>query len=494
VPEKILRITSAFDFKSATEGKTLVFETLIKSDMNGNFSGWLAESYDVSDDGMVYVFHLRKGVKFHNGKPFDARSAKLSLDYICNSTTLGKFVSSVKILDEYTIEMKLSEYYALVFYALSSYEAPMICAEDLDPAGDPKGKLTGFIGTGAFRFVEDTYKRSVKADLARFDDYWGGASALDGIEFLNVSDPNAMVVALESDEADVIGITEHHSSIPYVQIPALKAKGYKVATDNMGRFQVIEYNCAQPPFDDVNVRMAFSLAVDRELMVDTLFHGLTTAANVITAPWFVDGPDTVNKDYYKYDPKRALKLLEEAGWTDADKDGIREKNGNKLDVTLVVPNGEANADAVAVYLQSELSKIGAKVNVLTLESSAAGALNREGKFNMYVHHSGNLPSFPGGIAIGGKYYSTNSSWKYSFHSKQLDSMIDEAFTNPDTKTRNAQIDKIWEYLHAQAPCMPLYNVLKLCVFNPRVSGYHTGANMFDMSMIKDMDMNVDMKK
>jgi peptide/nickel transport system substrate-binding protein len=490
-PKKILRITSAFDFKSATEGKTLVFETLVKSDMNGNFFGWLADSYDVSPDGMTYTFHLKKGVKFHNGEPFDARSAKLSIEYICNTTTLGKFVSSVNVLDDFTVEMKLSEYYALVFYALSSYEAPMICAEDLTPKGDPNGKLTGFIGTGAFRFVDDTYQRSVKAELARFDDYWDSPSALDGIEFLNISDPNAMVVALESDEADVIGITEHHSSIPYVQIPALRAKGYKVAADNMGRFQVIEYNCKEAPFDNADVRMAFNLAVDRELMAETLFHGLTTAANVITAPWFVDGPDTVNEDYYKYDPKQAVKLLEKAGWNDTDGDGVREKDGKKLEVTLVVPNGEANADAVAVYLQSELLKIGAKVNVLTLESSAASALNKDGKFNMYVHHSGNLPSFPGGIAIGGKYHSTNSGWKFSFHSKELDSMIDKAFTNPDIKTRNSQIDAIWEYLHAQAPCMPLYNVLKLCVFNPRVSGYHTGSNMFDMSMVKDLDMDME---
>jgi nickel transport system substrate-binding protein len=72
--KKILRLAAGFDFKSAMEGKTLVLENLVRSDMAGNFSGWLAEKYDVSDDGMVYTFHLRKGVKFHDGTAFNADS------------------------------------------------------------------------------------------------------------------------------------------------------------------------------------------------------------------------------------------------------------------------------------------------------------------------------------------------------------------------------------------------------------------------------------
>lgn len=482
---KILRMSSAFDFKSAMEGKTLVFETLVVSDMAGNFSPWLAEEYEISDDGMVYTFHLRHDVLFHDGTVFNAEVAKFSLDFACETSTLGNYVESVNIIDDYTVEMVFHTYLYTVLYTLSSSTGFMITDSDV-----VDGKFTGWNGTGPFIFVEDTYEKNVKADLVRFDDYWNGATSLDGIAFMYIPDPNAMVVALESDEVDVIGITEHHSSIPYVQISALKAEGYNVQTDETGRYQVIDYNCTRAPFDDANVRMAFNLAFNREEMVETLFEGMTEPANVITAPWFVDGPDNVDVDYYKYDIDRAQALLDEAGWVDSDGDGIREKDGQKLEATLLVPNGEANADMVAVYLQSEMQKIGAVINVKNLESSAASELRSSGDFDMYVHHSGCLSSFPGGINIGGKYYSGASGWTYAFHSEELDAMIEEAFTNPDADTRNVQIDEIWTYLHAQAPCMPLYSVKKLVAMNPRVSGYHTGFNMFDMLMCKDMDMDM----
>ena len=486
--EKVIRVASVYDFKSATEGKTLVYETLVQSDMAGNFSGLLAESYEISEDGMLYTFHLREGVKYHDGCEFNAETAKFSLDYIAANTVLGNYIGEVNIVDDYTVEIVMKNYFANLLYSLSEVANAMICEHDLDE----EGLKTGFIGTGAYVFSEDAYEKSVKATLTSFDEYWGGKPAIDKVEVLNITDPNAMVVALESDEVDVIGIAEHHSSIPYVQISALKAAGFTVETDDTGRVQVLEYNCNKAPFNDVNVRMAFDIAVDKNLMVETLFEGLTTAADVITAPWYVNGPTSVAEDYYAYDFDRAIRLLEESGWVDEDGDGIREKDGETLTLDLISPNGEANADSVCVYLQSELKKIGAEVNVLNLEGSAASELKSSGEFDMYVHHSFCLPNFPGGIDIGGKYHSSNTSWPDSFHSEELDEMINAAFTNSNAEESAEQIQKIWQYLHEQAPCMPLYYILKLVAMNPRVSGYHVGSNMFDISMIKDMDIDMSM--
>ena len=99
-----------------------------------------------------------------------------------------------------------------------------------------------------------------------------------------------------------------------------------------------------------------------------------------------------------------------------------------------------------------------------------------------------MPGVPGGINPGGKYHSS-SSWKYSFHSDELDKMIESAFAESNEDSRQQQVAAIWQYLHEEAPCMPLYSVKKLSAMNPRLSGYHVGQNMFDMSMIKDMDMD-----
>lgn len=486
--DKILRIAGGFDFKSCAEARYLVFDSLLQSDMWGQITPNLAESYDVSDDGLTYTFHLKKGVKYHDGTPFNADTAKFSLEYYQKNNSPGEDIESITAVDENTVEMKLKKYNDLILYDIATPTnwggVPMILEKDVDS----EGKITGYIGTGAFIFDDSTYESGVKATMKKNPDYWGGAPKVDGVEWDVVSDPNAMVVALESDQVDAIGIAEHHSSVPYVQVSSLKSKGYNVETDETGRYQVLEYNCTKAPFDDKNVRMAFNLAVDKELMVDTLFEGLTEAANVITSPDFKYGPKKVDKDYYKYDKDKAEKLLDDAGWKDSDGDGVREKDGKKLEVKLIVPNGEANADAVAVYVQSELAKIGATVDVQNLESSAASDASKKGEYDMYVHHSGCMPGVPGGINPGGKYHSS-SSWTYSFHSDELDKMIESAFAESNEDSRQQQVAAIWQYLHEEAPCMPLYSVKKLSAMNPRLSGYHVGQNMFDMSMIKDMDMD-----
>lgn len=486
--EKIMRIAGGFDFKSASEGRHLVFDSLLTTDMMGDIKPNLAESYDVSDDGLTYTFHLKKGVKYHDGTDFNAETAKFSIDFYAKNNTPGENFESVNVIDDSTVEIKLKKFSSTFLYDLSTPTnwggVPMIVESDVDS----EGKLTGYIGTGAFIFDDSTYESGVKATMKKNENYWGGAPKVDGVVWDVVSDPNAMVVALESDQVDVIGIAEHHSSVPYVQISSLKEKGYTVEVDETGRYQVLEYNCTKAPFDDKNVRMAFNLAVDKELMVDTLFEGITEAANVITSPDFKYGPKNVNKDYYKYDKEKAEKLLDEAGWTDTNGDGVRDKDGKKLEVKLIVPNGEANADAVAVYVQSELAKIGATVDVQNLESSAASDASKKGEYDMYVHHSGCMPGVPGGIDVGGKYHSS-SSWAYSFHSDELDKMMETAFSDPSEESRQKKVAEIWDYLHAEAPCMPLYSIKKLSAMNPRVSGYHVGHNMFDMSMIKDMNMD-----
>lgn len=481
---KMLRIASAFDFKNTMESRSLVFESLITSDMAGNFSGWLAETYDISDDGLTYTFHLKKGVKFHDGSDFNAETVKMCLDFYIETTALGNYAKEVNVLDDYTVELVLNTFTNDILYWLSSTSYPMFCEADIDS----EGNRTGFIGTGAFMLDEDSYEKGVSATCYRFDDYWRGAPKLDGVILYVIPDPNAMVVALRSDEVDVIGIAEHHSSVPYVQVKSLMDEGYTVQTDDTGRYQVIEFNTQKAPFDDARVRMAFNLGFDRDTMVNTLFEGVTYSAETIVPQWFSYGPKTVDEHYYGYDFDRAASLLDEAGWKDTDGDGIRDKNGEPFKAKLVVPNGEANADAVAVYLQSELKKLGVDMEVLNLESSAASELQKAGDFDMYVHHSGNMPNTPV-ISTSGKYYST-SSWTYSFHSPELDAMIDKAFTTFDEASRTEQINAIWEYLHPQAPCLTLYSVLKLTAMNPRVTGYHVGSNMFDMSMVADMDMDM----
>jgi ABC-type transport system substrate-binding protein len=320
-----------------------------------------------------------------------------------------------------------------------------------------------------------------QAVLVRNETYWGDKNKLDKIIWTRIPDPHAQIVALKAGDVDIIGIAEHHSSVPYVEIPSLKKAGFNISTQSYGRYQVLEFNCQREPFNDRNIRMAFNYAIDKEKMVNELFEGLPESANTITAPWFKYGPSQV-KEKYAYNPEKAKQLLATAGWKETNENGILVKNGRPFTCELLIPAGEANADAVAIYVQSELKKIGIDLKLLTLESGAASKKKGEGKYDLYVHHSSCLPTIPGGITIKGKYHSKAKDWEYAYHSDELDQLIEKAFTNPNETTRKELCDKIWNILHQEAPCIPLYDIVKLVAYGDNVTGFEPGATMFDMEL------------
>jgi len=480
--EKVLTLGGVKDYKSAVEGRNLVFECLVGVDRKGNPVPKLAESWDVSEDGKIYVFHLRKGVKFHDGTPFDAAAAKFALERAASSRAFGRYIDKMEVVDEHTLRVNLKEYYALLLYDLASgFGAPVVPPQAVEPAGSIEGKVANYIGTGPFKLVD--YKKDEKAVLVRNDDYWGEKLKIDKVIWKTIPDPHAQIIALKAGELDMIGITEHHSSVPYVEVPGLKEAGINVDVQSYGRYQVLRFNCKKEPFNDRNVRLAFNYAIDKEKMVQELFGGLADPAHTITAPWFKYGPSEV-KQKYIYNPKRARELLNEAGWRDTDGDGILDKNGQPFTCELVIPAGEANADAVAIFVQSELKKIGVEMNLLTLESGAAGAKQKKGEYDLYVHHSGCLPSLPGYIGPGGWYYSKakDERYAYSYHSEELDQLIEKAWMNPDETERKKLCNQIWDILHEQAPCISLYDIVKVVAYRDNVSGFKPGPTMFDMEL------------
>jgi len=478
--EKVLRLGAVKDFKGATEGKNLIFERLVGVDREGNPVPQLAESWDVSEDGKTYTFHLRKGVKFHNGTVFDASAAKFAFQWIANNAPFGNYVEKIETPDDNTLKVYFKEYYAPFLLDLASgWTSPVICPEAVEPVGSVDGKLTKFIGTGPFKLVD--YEKDKQAVLVRNDDYWGNKPKVDKVIWKTIPDPHAQIVALKAGEIDMIGITEHHSSVPYVEVPGLRKAGIKVEETSYGRYQVLEFNCQKEPFNDRKVRLALNLAIDREKMVKELFGGLPEPAYTITAPWFKYGPSNV-KQKYGYDPEKAKQLLAEAGWKDTDGDGILDKNGKPFVFELLIPAGEANADAVAVFVQSELKKIGVQMKLLTLESGAAWDRSGKGEYDMFVHHSGCLPSIPGGIGIGQKYHSKSKSWPAAYHAQELDRLIEKAWSTPDESERKKICDEIWEMLHQEAPCIPLYDIVKVVAYRDNVSGFKPAPTMFDMEL------------
>jgi len=478
--EQVLTQGSYTDFKRAAEGRILIFETLAGVDEQGNPVPKLAESWDVSSDGKTYTFHLRKGVIFHDKTPFNASVAKFSIEWSGQNKAFGRYIDRTEIVDDYTLKVHLTEYYRPFLLDMASeFGCKVISPGAVEPTGDVNGKLVNYIGTGPFKLVE--YKKDQEAILLRNDDYWGERPKLEKVIWKTVPDPYTQVLALKAGELDLIGAAEHHSSLPYIEIAKLQNDpDLEVMLHSYGRYQVLRFNCEKEPFSDVKVRTACNYAIDRELMVRTLFADIPDPAYRISDPRFKWGPSNIDEKYYQYDPAKAKQLLAEAGWTDTDNDGILDKDGNPFTCDLVVPAGEANADVVAPFVQSELKKLGIGMNIITLESGAAGKLRDEGKYDLYVHHSGCLPSIAGYIEIGGRYHA--GGWSHGYQTDTMDELIERAWTTPDEDEWRTLCDQIWEILHEESPCIPLYDIKKPVVFRKNIHGFKFGPTMFEMDL------------
>ncbi|NOX34194.1 MAG: hypothetical protein GXP56_10735 [Deltaproteobacteria bacterium] len=466
------------DFRAAAEGKLLVFDTFVSLDESGNMVPKLASSWKISPDGKEWTLFLRRGVKYHDGTPFNARAAKFTIERAMTSAVWGKYVDAIKIVDSHTLKVVFNTFYYPFLRDMSSgwRAANFVSPSAVDPAWDPKGKIVRYIGTGPFKVVD--YKRDRGATLVRNNDYWGKKPKLTKILWKYTPDPYAQILALKAGELDIIGAPEHHSSIPFIKLAELEADpDFVVSTHSYGRFQVLEFNCRRPPFDDVRVRKAFNCIIDRQKMVRSLFGNITEPSYLITDPKFIWGPSNITTGY-KYDPVQARNLLTKAGWVDSDGNGILDKDGKDFEVDLLVPTGEANADMVALVVQSQLKSMGIRLNIRTLIN--AWDKRKTGEYDLFLHHSGCLPSIPGGIGIGGKYHS--KGWPYAFHSDKLDTLIESAFTSLDKVQMRARCDEIWTLLHNANPCIPLYDIIKAVVMNKRVQGFKHGPTMFDMDL------------
>lgn len=481
-----LRVSSSRDLKDSPQGRGLVFETLLAPGEDGEPVPQLAESWEVSEDETRYVFNLRSDVAFHDGTSFTAETAKFSVEFFAERIGYADHVEEVLAPDPTTLVIELRRPFALMLSLLSSeLSITMISPTSVEPTNDVTGEIAEYIGTGPLSLEE--YRKDRDAVLVSNDDYWDGQPELQRLHWEVIPDPNAQVLALKADEVDVIGLTEHHSALPYADMSELMDDpNYQVAYRSYGRYQTLEVNLNRPATADPRVRHAINVGIDRQAMVESLFEGLTEPAEYLSPPvgdweW---GPHS-DVEPWTYDSERAADLLDQAGWVLAEGEEVRVNDGEPLRPVLVVPFGEANADVVSIYIQSELRKIGIDLQVETLEASAASDRHADGDFDLYMSHSCGLATFgcigPDGITSG---YGRLSIYQ---DSPGVVELIDQALTAPDDAGRRAGMDEVWETLHERALGVPLYDVNKPVAMKAGVENLDFGPTMFTMDLL---DANV----
>ena len=294
-----------------------VYEGLTLTDQNGQPYPALAESWEVSDDGLTYTFHLREGVTFHDGTSFEAEDVKFTYDRARgpDSQNAGKrifgAIDTIETPDDATVVVTLSRPDGSFLYNMGSADAAIVSPESVADL------TTHPVGTGPFQFEE--WVRGDHITLTRFDDYWGEPARLDKVTFRIITDPQAQVAALRTGEIDVF---------PNMGAPELLGEfeaddDFKVMLGSTEGEAIMALNHRREPFSDVRVRQALTHAIDREAVIEGALAGYGEAIGSHYPPNLPDYVDYTG--LYPFDPGKAKELLTEAGY------------GSGFDMQLILP-------------------------------------------------------------------------------------------------------------------------------------------------------------
>jgi peptide/nickel transport system substrate-binding protein len=336
-------------------------DSLVSEGPDGTVVPWLADSWNLSADGLTYTFKIRSSVKFHDGTALDAAAVKANFDQMLDPATqsltdagyLKPYYASSRAVDASTFELKLKTPYSALLTVLSQaffgIESPTAMARGLD------ANCQSPVGTGPFVVKRWIHGQSVELERnaaynsAPADAKHQGPAYLDKVSWKFLEDGSVRFAAVQGSGADVI------FNPPPQQYAALKADPNLVlqAFTHTGLPTGIALNTTRPPFDDVRVRQAFIHGSNAEAAVKSAYLGVfdwEPGPVSTTTPFF----KTDLKSFYAADPAKASQLLDAAGWTQRDANGYRTKNGKQLTATLVYSSNTGDTPAADVTLFQDI--------------------------------------------------------------------------------------------------------------------------------------------
>ena len=323
------------------EGLFNVFEGLVKPDSEGNLNDAVAESHTISEDGKVYTFTLRDGVKFHDGTTVTAEDVKYSIDRCADTSNGDPLVSaflaidSVNIIDEKTVEIVLKEGNTDFLPYLT---AAIIPAANEDPESNP-------IGTGPYKYVSRSPQENVI--LEKFDEYWGTPANIDTVKIQVIANADTIVTSLNGGSVDMF------ARISQAQADQL-SDDFDVLEGTMNLVQAMYLNNAKEPFNDVRVRQALCYAVDPQGIMDMISDGKGAQIGSSMFPSFGKYYMEELNDLYATNIEKAKELLTEAGYPDGFSTSVASPNDTLSKGPLLVIQ-EYMAD-IGIDMQLNLSE------------------------------------------------------------------------------------------------------------------------------------------
>ncbi|NKQ39186.1 MAG: hypothetical protein HF967_06935 [Methanosarcinales archaeon] len=321
----------------------------------------LATHWNISQDRLTWTFHLRQGVKFHDGTPFTSEAVKFSFERMLEMFEPAHGIlqiESMKILDSHTINITTTRPWAALIAHLSHPVGHI-----MNPTSfDEEENIIKHIGTGPFKY----YKHCIEERLivVRNENHWQGVPKLEKITFAIIPDAHTRIMALEAGEIDVT------QWVPPEEVAWLDARpGITVLTTPSVRTDFLIFNSETKPFDNILVRQAVNYAINQGDLVEYLLDGHGIPARGAISPtirWSIheDLPE------FRFNPEKAKELLSEAGWEDTDDDGILDKNGESFSITFLLSGRLPHWVPIAEAIQAQLREVGIIVELKVLEFGA----------------------------------------------------------------------------------------------------------------------------
>jgi len=349
---------------------TLQYDTLYQLDTEGVPQPWLVSSAETSDDGLTVTLDLRDDVLWHDGESFTSEDVVFTIEYF-KEFNHGRFTRDLRPVETVVAEGDYQVILTLTALTPSLElgtlaDVPILPQHVWSAITDPGAEDATFeidvnIGTGPYKMVE--YQADQFYRFEANTDYFLGAPAVQELVFIIYADSTGSIAALQSNEVDMLA-----QPIPPEQVDLLSMGGdIEVSSGPLFTSHMINYDMGRAPFNNVSVRQAMSLAINRQDIVDTVFLGAGTVGNVgWTHPASVYFNDTVET---LYDVEQAATILDETGIVDTDDDGIRELDGEPIAFELLAQSNNSLRIRMAELIREMLLEIGIDAQVVVLEAS-----------------------------------------------------------------------------------------------------------------------------
>jgi peptide/nickel transport system substrate-binding protein len=480
-PDSLNPLLSTMDL--SYDLSSLIFSYLVIADARGKPVGDLAVEVPslanggISRDGKTYTYHLRSGVRWHDGVPLGARDVAFSWRAIVSprNNVLHREgydqVARIDTPDARTVVVHLKRrdppFVTQFFTTLQEGAKPVVPEHLL--RGAPEINDVPFnahpVGTGPFRFV--AWDRGRRITLAANERYFKGRPKLERIELSILPDMNTIATALRTHEVDM-----PVSSDPLLYDRFRAAPGVRAALTDWNSQRILMLDDARPALRHVEVRRAIARAIDYSVLIDKLTFQTGLPAHDIVPPASIG---FANNPAYAYDPAAARALLERAGWR-AGADGIRAKDGTRLDLVMVIdPAGQG--PAYAVQLQQMLRAVGIGLTIKPYPYKGIFAFDGpivNGRFDLAVF-ANTLPYDPDSTST---LACANFAPKGENESRTCDPAIDAleraGLATDDPRKRAAIYRAIGRRVHDTVPFIPLFRQRRVSVFNDDLRGYEPG--------------------